>query len=128
MNTELGRKVLAHVTARRDQFDMTVWGDRDPECGTVACLAGWAMLLSGYRLRDGEFVRPDGCEVESGTEGDEAALLLELSDAERYGSHGEECSLFGEWDEEEAIARFRKLVEASEAIPEPREVRAEEAG
>ena len=119
MNTELGRKVLDHVTVHRDQFDMGIWGEPDTECGTVACLAGWAMLLSGYRLGYGRkgsyFARPDGTPIPDGTDGDEAARLLDLSCEERYGSGEDECSLFTAPDDDIAIERFRALVDAAEA-------------
>lgn len=116
MNTELGRRILDHITAHRDQFDMGIWGRFDPECGTAACLAGWAMLLSGYRVNDIEdFIRPDGSAVRPGVEGDEAAGLLDLSYEERYGAEEDECSLFTSPDEDQAIARFRALVEVAEA-------------
>lgn len=115
MNTELGRKVLGHITTHREQFDMTVYGEKYPECGTVACIAGWAMLLSGYQLSDGpggsHFIRPDGSTVPDSMNGDEAAELLDLTAAERYGGPESECSLFTEWDEDAAIDRFRMLVE-----------------
>ena len=114
MNAELGRKVLDHVTAHRDQFDMMTWGEGNEACGTTACLAGWAMLLSGYRIRDWDtFVRPDGSFVPRGHRGTEGAVLLELSEAERYGSIGQ-YTLFGEPDEDRAIERLRVLVEAAE--------------
>lgn len=115
MNTELGRKVLDHVTAHRDQFDMRKWGEGNEACGTTACLAGWAMLLSGYSLRDWDiFVRPDGSFVPRGYRNDEGAALLELSEAERYGDVGQH-TLFGEPDDDKAIERFRALLEAAEA-------------
>lgn len=86
---------------------MHTFGDRDPVCGTVACLGGHAMLQSpGYRLDEySVFRRPDGTAVVS--EGDEAQELLGLPDSER--------GLFIEWDHGRAIERFRALVEAAEA-------------
>jgi hypothetical protein len=126
VNIELGRRVLEHVTTHRSHFDMGIWGLWDPECGTTACLAGWAMLLSGYRVNAQEdFIRPDGSAVRPGIEGDEAAGLLDLSYVERYGSDEDECSLFTAPDEDTAIERFRALVEAAEesllAAREPRQ-------
>jgi hypothetical protein len=112
MNTELGRKVLEHVTAHRGQFDMSIYVDADPECGTTACLAGWAMLLSGYRAADASVMRPDGSYVID--KSNEAARLLGLDHAEQYGSYGD-CTLFGEFSEERAIERFRAILEAAEA-------------
>jgi hypothetical protein len=116
VNIELGRRVLEHVTTHRGQFSMAIWGQWDPQCGTTACLAGWAMILSGYRFTEREdFIRPDGSAVRPGIEGDEAAGLLDLSYEERYGSDEDECSLFTSPDEDTAIERFRALVDAAEA-------------
>jgi len=113
-NPELGRKVLTQVTGHREQFNMGSWGYTDPVCGTTACIAGWAMLLTpGYSMTEGGlFYRPDGTCVHS--EGDEARELLGLSDDERYGTAGCAYSLFAD-DEDSAIERLRVLVEAAEA-------------
>lgn len=116
MNADLGRKVLDHVTAHREQFDMSDFGHIDPECGTVCCLGGWAMVLSGYHVSPQAFFRPDGSVV--GSEGDEARELLGLSD-EEYAREYEGSrvpSLFLDYDEDRAIERFRALVEAAEAV------------
>lgn len=113
-NPRLGRKTLDHVVAFREQFDMAVWGELTPECGTVACLAGHALLQDGCRLDgDDQFYRPDGSWIAD--PGAEATDRLGLTDHERWGAYDETCSLFGEPDEDEAIARFRAIVEASEA-------------
>lgn len=49
MNIDLAKKVYAHITAHPDQFDMDQFADvaPDSECGTSACIAGWAQVLSG---------------------------------------------------------------------------------
>lgn len=114
MDAVLGRKVLDHVVAHRDQFDMGSWGYTNSVCGTSACLAGWAMLLSGYTLdeNDDTFHRPDGVRVRD--EGSEAQQLLGLTDTERYGQGDIDESLFT-LDEDEAISCFRALVETAEA-------------
>ena len=111
MDPVLGRKVLDHVTAHREQFDMRDWGYNDPECGTKACLAGWTLLLNGYTI--------DGNDDFRDTEGRlayvpaTAAELLKLTEDEHYGTF-EKSTLFGESDDDAAIARFRALVEAAE--------------
>lgn len=113
-NPELGRKVLRQVTEHREQFDMGTWGYKDRACGTTACLAGWAMLLTeGYSLTEaGDFLRPDGTTVRD--EGGEAQKLLGLSDDERQFATGDGGlhSLFT-LDEDDAIKRFAAYVEAS---------------
>jgi len=116
-NPRLGRKVLDFVTAHRDQFDMGAWGYTSHACGTTGCLAGWAMILSGYTLAVNQssgaetFRRPDGSEVSD--EGGEAQELLGLTAGERDNGSGA-SPLFLMY-EDEAIERFRELVEASEA-------------
>src|SRR5260370_31538633 len=96
---------------------MSDWGRHERERGTIACLAGWTLLLSGYTLPPGrEYRRPDGTVVPWHEAGDEAAGLLGLTDGER---HGVDCSLFGEFDEDKAIDRFRTLVEAAQAVQDP---------
>ena len=115
MNAELGRKVLDYVTAHRDQFDMNVFGEHVPACGTTACLAGWALLLSGYQITGFDlFARPDGTEVSGETLSREAGWLLGIP-AEEFDADGE-CPLFYVEDDDEAIERFRALVEAAEQL------------
>jgi hypothetical protein len=47
-NAELAYRVWDHILANPDQHASDVWIYRgDPECGTAACVAGWACLLSG---------------------------------------------------------------------------------
>jgi len=52
MNVKLLRKVAKFILAKPKRFDMANFGYRlpkkngGPECGTVACIAGWAVILS----------------------------------------------------------------------------------
>jgi hypothetical protein len=81
-NVELARKVR-ELTRRLPQvFDMGDWfylgrGDRgdagirtaeevlaDPQCGTVACFAGWTCLLSGYAMDEDGFVYREGAKIQ----------------------------------------------------------------
>jgi len=50
MNVELLRKIQQHIKEepRRYSFDWASESDKSP-CGTQACIAGWAMVLSGKR-------------------------------------------------------------------------------
>jgi hypothetical protein len=52
MNVELLRKVAGKLRRMRHKkhFDMSDWGSKN-ECGTTACIAGWALLESGYRVK-----------------------------------------------------------------------------
>lgn len=47
-NAELAWRVLDHIDAHSEQHNQSLWMMNAP-CGTVACLAGWACLLSGDR-------------------------------------------------------------------------------
>lgn len=107
-NTQLGRKVVDVMDCNPEQFSMSTWGEVT-DCGTVACLAGTAMLQSGYRLRDGAFYRPDGSFVTN--EGREAKNLLGLTDEEEYAP-GAGGTIW--YDFNGGPDRFRKLVEESE--------------
>lgn len=46
-NAELAYRVLDHIDAHPESWDQNIWVARRPECGTAACFAGWACLLSG---------------------------------------------------------------------------------
>jgi hypothetical protein len=45
-NATLAYRVLDHIDADPDRHDQNVWVERT-DCGTVACFAGWVVLLSG---------------------------------------------------------------------------------
>jgi hypothetical protein len=107
-NPELGRKVLNVADLEPESFSMGTWGERTV-CGTVACLAGHALLQSGYRLhRSGEFTRPDGTHVYSMS--GEAERLLGMTGQEAQGD-----GIIPLWyDMFGGLDRFRKLVEEAE--------------
>lgn len=51
MNTRLLRKVQRKILAEPKQFQMRTWFTSDldhkiPNCGTAACIGGWALVLS----------------------------------------------------------------------------------
>jgi hypothetical protein len=51
-NAELAYKVLDHIDAHPETWKQGQWIG-EAECGTVACFAGWAVLLSGQTsIRD----------------------------------------------------------------------------
>ena len=125
MNGKLGRRVLDHVTANPEQLDMSVWGEVGP-CGTSACLAGWALIFSGWALVDDNTFRraSDGYETDRPTFiAEEARRVLDLTDGDFWrparpeetgeGSHPSVC-LFEVYDEE-AVKWLRELVEKAEA-------------
>lgn len=48
-NATLAYRVLDHIDAHPEQWDQSVYlGEGD--CGTTACFAGWALLLSGVEM------------------------------------------------------------------------------
>lgn len=107
-NVQLGREIVDVMDMQPEQFSMEVWGQATV-CGTVACLAGTAMLRSGYKLRfSSVFYRPDGTPVTN--EWREASKLLGLEDDEEYVKDG--GSIW--YDIANGPDRFRKLVEESE--------------
>ena len=114
-NPGLGRKVLDFVTEHPKQFDMDDWG-RETDCGTVGCLAGHTMLQAGYEICDFVYLRPDGSRV--GDHAREAASLLGLTEVDRFGEFDDlttGCLFSSRQPADEALARFRSIVEASEA-------------
>lgn len=51
MNSELLLKVRDHILEEPKRCDMSDWIRRSKQspCGTIACIAGWACVLSGKR-------------------------------------------------------------------------------
>lgn len=117
MNAELGRLVLDHVTAHREQLNMGVWGELDSTpCGTSACLAGWTLIFSGWELVEDDTFRKlsDGYETDRpDVLADEARKLLNLSDDEFWREDDLWC-LFNVRDDI-AVEWLRELVEKAEA-------------
>lgn len=117
MNAKLLRAVLTQIEDHPKQFDMSVWGETERSCGTVACLAGWALILSDWKLIDDcTFESPDGKrEVERGEDIEiEARTLLGLTIDEMWDS-ADVAPLFA-LGEFEAVTRLRELVEEAEAV------------
>jgi hypothetical protein len=91
-NAELAWNVYDAINANPAHFDMDNWARAaanapmigleqltSPECGTTACFAGWAIVLSGYQItRDLEIVKAN--RVVPTTFSTLAASLLGLSD------------------------------------------------
>lgn len=106
-NRQLGKLVVKQVKAFPESFFMGTWIN---QCGTVACLAGHTLLLSGYAVNrltamtEGMFIRPDGSVV-NGEYGDEAAKLLGMDREDRFGCIGHDIFL----DMENGLDRFTAL-------------------
>lgn len=70
MNIELLREVQSHIKQDPKSVNMPYWienypkhsGLKVPKCGTVACIGGWAELLSGMNPAEGEAARLLGIE------------------------------------------------------------------
>lgn len=117
-NTELAKLIIKQVETEPRSFDMSRWSNH---CGTVACLAGHTMLMSGYTVSGMHvpfFIRPDGSMVMNS--GQEAQRLLGMTHEERYqpgrrtfSYRGEPGDIFHVSDPDEALAEFRRLADAS---------------
>jgi hypothetical protein len=110
-NAELAYKVLDHIDAHPEQWRQQDWISRPDgaDCGTAACFAGWACLLSGDTPR-WEFPADELTERVNTTSGvelvhdvefvnDRAAYLLGIS---LY----EADSLFDAENERDGIVRL----------------------
>jgi|SRR6266850_2920309 len=52
VNSELRGAALAqataeYITAHPEEWDQGTWGNKDPECGTIACFGGTACFIAG---------------------------------------------------------------------------------
>lgn len=113
--TESGRKlaaqILEHITAHPEQHDQVSFGEKN-DCGTTACIAGWAALLTDnafFRKNSDDewrmFLKPNG-SFESlgadllGMEYDDAWELFYCLDNEQakaalgYVARGEEIDWY----------------------------------
>lgn len=89
-NVELLERVMQHITDHPEQHDQVAWLN---ECGTAACFAGWACLLSGwqpvvtYNPDDTRVMSPDTLTEDFVS--DRAGKLLGLTHREmNYLFHG----------------------------------------
>ncbi len=120
-NKELGRLVLKHVETFPETFNMGNWA-LETSCGTVACLAGWTLLLhGGYTTaltihNTLAFYNQEGHQVHAGSE---ARMLLGLTNEEycpggtrpvnEYTSESVRPLFYT--TEQDAIERLRAMVE-----------------
>ena len=107
------RKVMEHITAHPDEHDQDVWAIEAP-CGTVACIAGHTVIMSGLTFRvdppdDYErthygAVRSAEVVAETGEEVDVAAQrLLGLTDDEANALFLDADTISEIWDVVERI-------------------------
>jgi hypothetical protein len=108
-NPKLGRAVLDVADFEPESFDMHTWGTQ-LECGTVACLAGHTLLLSGYHLNSSsEFQRPDFTYVQEVMREAEGLLGMTREESDPDGGHTSVWVDYGN-----GVERFRAIVEKAE--------------
>ncbi len=82
---KLAEAVLRHVLANPEQHFQGTWTNRDDEpvdCGTTACLAGWAVILNA---NPGETPARAACRLGRGDfESTALALLFPDADLDEY--------------------------------------------
>lgn len=107
-NAALAYQVLDHIDAHPDLWRQCQWIG-DAECGTVACFAGWACLLSGEKPDSEE---PVGIMLRSGMPiPDKAEQLLGAS---RFvGS-----VVDGEWEEEDLFHEYNTREDLGRLVAE----------
>jgi hypothetical protein len=70
-NAELAYRVLDHIDAEPKSWNQADWY-RETDCGTVACFAGWSILLAGGEILNpamlSRSIKFDGREYVSFTE------------------------------------------------------------
>ena len=112
LNIPLARQVLQHLIAHPEQHDQSHWGKRT-KCGTVACIAGTTLLLSGEPVkfdRHGNIANPN-------IPGRAAELLGVTAefDEDNLICDGEAFRLFYQMDNDQALDLLRQYIEQAEA-------------
>lgn len=67
-NTALGRQIYDQIAGHRESWDQDCWGfNIGNDCGTTACVAGWAAHFTGWKSAVNTFdstrVTKDGREM-----------------------------------------------------------------
>jgi hypothetical protein len=104
-NAELAYRVLDHIDAHPEQWNQGLWVTK-VECGTAACFAGWACLLSGEKPDSDELL---GVLLRSGMPiPDRAEQLLRASRfvTSLVDGEWEDEDLFGEYNTREDLGRL----------------------
>ena len=85
-NVELLEKTLQHILDHPEQHDQGEWARSRLDCGTAACFAGWAAILtfgeSVINAREGTFAMPAPYDLPRMSES--AGALLGLTEPEYY--------------------------------------------
>lgn len=105
-NAELAWRVIDHIDAHPELWQQGQW-IANAECGTVACFAGWACLLSGEKPQaEGDLL---GIMLRSGLPiPDKAEELLQASRfvTSRVDGELEDEDLFHEYNTREDLGRL----------------------
>ncbi len=91
MNVALLTALMGKLKRMRHHrhFDMGVWG-RHTECGAAYCIAGWALVMAGYKMIDEDtWLSPKGKTITR--IGIEAGKVLKLTEGQR-------SRLFDRWN------------------------------
>lgn len=111
LNIPLARKVLEHIEAHPEEHAQAHFASKN-ECGTTACIAGHALLLSGaYRIDNFDGDEFDFFEASTGKlvlPSDTAQGLLGLTHDQR------EELFFALQDKDEALEYLRNLITDAE--------------
>lgn len=107
-NAELAYRVLDHIDAHPEQWRQSVYIG-PAECGTAACFAGWACLLSGEEPNYRGIPNLPTAGLMSGNTVPERAE--ELLGASRFlydvtHDHDDERDLFDEWNDRETLGEY----------------------
>lgn len=87
-NAELAYKVLDHIDAHPELWHQDVYIGK-ADCGTVACFAGWACLLSGEKPKFNRWSPASTDELEAGPGSEFVSLRAEeLLRADRWVDEG----------------------------------------
>lgn len=104
LNVELARTVLDHVKMDPEHHSQFSYGADYPICGTVMCIAGWAVHYAGCRLEwvDGILYGADGDTVF-----DKAKQVLGMT-------YDQASDIFVDFHNESAIRKFEGLIKDAE--------------
>jgi hypothetical protein len=100
MNVKLLRKVKRLILAEPKRFDMDTFGrrrdpkanDNAPRCGTVGCIAGWAVILTKRIPRNPKAEMPtidhnDGMEALNISDGEAKLLFYAVEWPEKFSAY-----------------------------------------
>lgn len=123
-NAELAYQVIDHIDAHPEQWRQGLWIGQ-AQCGTIACFAGWTVLLSGFEpdYADGR-TQPGGMPLTERIVADDHATSVsfqaqQLLRADRWvrEGHEDEEDLFDGYNSREDLGRL--VAEIFGPRPEP---------